>query len=35
MFLRLQITSESLNDDLEEKQVLVEIKWLIFTDTLL
>ena len=30
----LQITSESLNDDLKEKKVLMEIKWLIFTDTL-
>ena len=33
MFFRLQITSKSLNDD-RRKKVLMEFKWLIFTDTL-
>ena len=31
---RLELTSQSLIPDLEEKKVFIEIKWLIFTDTL-
>ena len=33
-FFRLELTSESLIPDLEEKKVFMEIKWLIFTDAL-